>query len=392
MVNVILPIKKSTYSPRREDMKFFLHTSKISIWTPFEISSLIYEPYLHKIKFMSNILFFLLIWYSYVMRFKKRKLFLISSIFLLALSCNGTHKNRVFERVHQFKHYDFDSSTTLMDRVQDTPNVVLDFLQVADNRPDYQNYMLSDSERVIVEENINLIPQRYKELLTESLIGIYFIEDFWGSGLTNYVVDKEDNIYTFVIINPKLLQMTLSEFYLYKEMTCFIKDDEDIHFKVNMSDDFSGILYILLHEFTHAIDYVYPITPYTSPEILHEREAFFTSGFIDDIWGGYDIKRDHYQIDIFDRVSYYGFNKGPLMNITYAVELYTNLEQTPFITPYATLSWAEDLAELYSIRYLVEELNCNFAIEIYDKEELLYTYEPIKREILQNRFNKNLYF
>lgn len=326
------------------------------------------------------------------MRFKKCKLILISSILLLVVSCNRSNKNSAYERVYQFKNYDFNSSTTLMERVQETPEVVLDYLKAYDNRPDYTSYTLSDYEREIVEENLELLPDSYKEILNECLLGIYFIEDFWGSGIADYVIDSDKNIYPFIVLNPARLHETLNEAFLYKEMTCFIDDGSDLSLKVNISDDYNGILYILLHELSHAIDYRKHITPYTTKRVINDFEPNFNSTFISNIWDDYDVIAKSYSAEIFERISFYGFNEGPHIELSEVLDLYKKLDKTPFISLYATSCWAEDLAELYSMQYLVEELGCIFEIDIYENSDLLYTYEPLKRESIQNRFLENTYF
>lgn len=325
------------------------------------------------------------------MKFNKR-LPIIINLLILLLSCNRSIHDKVFQQVHQLDNYQFDPTTPLEERVIEEPDVVLNYLQVYDGRPDYRNYILNDSEKRIFKENLKLIPQSYIKTLEERLIGIYFIEDFWGSGLADYVVDSDNNIYSFIVLNPSRLYTTLNEAYLYKELTCFVKDQNDISLKVDISEDYNGILYTLIHELSHVIDYVDMVTPYTSPTFLNVVEANKNSTFVKDIWETYSKISDQYRVELFNRVSFYGFNDGPLMNISEAADLYRYLDKTPFITPYATLSWAEDMAELYTMQYLVTELGCNFEIEVQDSSGLLYLYSPLKRELLLERFQDNLYF
>lgn len=316
---------------------------------------------------------------------KNRIIYKITLIlFTTFVSCKSQVKNQL-DPVHKLENYSFNKKSSLLDKIQPTPGFVLDYLIYLDSKSNYRDYKLSQKETEIMSEHLSLIPGSYKEILRERLIGIYFIENFWGGGMTDFVVGTNNDIYTIIYLNPILLNMTLNEAFLLKEKSCYIRDNNNYKLEVNISDEFNGILYILLHEMTHAVDYIENITPFTHKSLLNYIKEEGSKDFISNVWTDYSTINSKYKSPIFDRITFYGFNNGPYINIKDSIELYKELEKTPFLTPYSTFSWAEDIADLYSIYYLTSELNCNFEISVKINDKVAYTYTPFKRELIKKR-------
>lgn len=316
----------------------------------------------------------------------KRLLIVIFVVILFSCSSKEDNFSKYLKKVRNFNNYEFDKESKLIDRVVEAPDFVMDYLIEFDNRPDYKNYELNELEKKIVRENLSLIPEEYKTILNDRLLGIYFIEDFWGSGLCSYAVKDKNEIYTIVFLNPDLLNMTLNEAFLYKERSCFyINEDEGYDIKVDISDKYSGILYILLHEFTHAMDYVKGLTPYADPSLLNYRVLNDKSFEAKKFWNDYNKVRKEYDFPIFEKITFYGFNNGPKINLEQARYLYKTLDKTPFVSLYSTFSWAEDLAELKTISYLTNELKCNYQINVLKGKEVIYTFNPLNNKKVLER-------
>lgn len=325
----------------------------------------------------------------------KRKSLTISTFILyltIFLFIGCTNKSLLqIDEVQKFTNYRFNQKSTLISRVNNAPDFVLKYLIELDNKPEYKNYALNNKEYQIIKDNIELLPKDYKDELQNSLIGIYFIDNFWGSGLTHFVIDDNNNIYTIIIINPKLLQMNLSEALTWKERTCFI-DDINYKLEIEVSDQLSGLLYILLHETTHAIDYTNRITPYPHPHLLKYTNVPKKSYDLFNIWEKYNKISKQYNSNLFSTITFYTFNNGPKAKYSDAINIYKELEKTPFVSLYSTLSWAEDIADLYTIQYLVEELGCDYTIKIIEQDNIIYEKNLYGRSLINERRENNTIF
>ena len=149
----------------------------------------------------------------------------------------------------------------LIDCVTATPPFIINYLTDMDEI-NYQDYPLSPAERELVGKILNELPESYQKIISERVLGIYFIKDLWGSGLTYFAIDKNGKVYSYMVINPKLLSMDLEEWLNWKEVTCFQNGSGPFSIKIKADTNLPAILGILLHETTHVVDYVERKTPF----------------------------------------------------------------------------------------------------------------------------------
>lgn len=62
------------------------------------------------------------------------------------------------------------------------------------------------------------------------------------------------------------------------------------------------------------------------------------------------------------------------------------LSQTPFASLYSSKLWADDFAEYVTFYHLTQKMGLPFKINIYNKGELIYSYEPMKSALVKTRF------
>lgn len=74
-----------------------------------------------------------------------------------------------------------------------------------------------DKEIEIIESYLESLPPLHQKTLQERLVGIFFINKFIGSGMADYVLDEENNIYS--------LQNDINTWMTHRENTCFAKDN-----------------------------------------------------------------------------------------------------------------------------------------------------------------------
>ena len=313
---------------------------------------------------------------------------LIAGLFIMIIAGSVSCKSGSVVREQQpdlsykrIENYDTDFDKDLIERVGMPPEIVLSYFSRADNMPAYTAYKPTEAEMSIIEKELELLPLLHRQILEKRLAGIYFIENFLGSGLADYIIGDDGTVYTILIFNPRVLQSSLSEYVSYKENSCFIRDDSSTRVEIELSETFSGFLYILLHESTHCIDYVERFTPWVEPHMLRvqgpsQRDTSFTRR----VWKDYSVLNASVQFPYKEEITFYGFNNGPKLKISDAVEVYQALEDSPFVSLYSSLNWADDFAEYITFYHMTQHLDLDYRIVIRRNDETIYMYEPMRSE------------
>lgn len=285
----------------------------------------------------------------------------------------------------QIKNFSFNPKSELISRVQAPPDFIIETWKQRDNHNDYAPYNPTQEEKIIISKSLEKLPPSYKEIFKERLAGIYFINNILGSGLADFVLDDKYNIYIYLVFNPNVLKTDISDWVTIKENTCFKKDNKDIKIKINCGKEYTGFMYILLHEGTHAIDYINNLTPYVE-SFMQELPGYKyeNSQFIEGIWSDYNIINKNIKFPYQDNLTFYGMNNGPKLLISEAYTTYNGLLKTPFVSLYGSLNWAEDLSEYITFYYLTEELKQPYKISVFKKNEE-FIFEPMKSESVVKR-------
>lgn len=304
------------------------------------------------------------------MRFKIVIFFLFIQVCISGCTCN-----QGLEPVHRFENYTFSSHNPILARVSLPPEIVLRHLQNLDNRPDYTGYMPSHDELQNFEKAIRILPSLNRSMLDKRLLGIYFIPNFMGSGLTEWVVDRTGGVYGFMVFNASVLRLDLSELLTVKERTCYINDDAAYTVQINSGKNYSGLLYILLHESTHLVDYVMNITPYVDNSMNdYLKQHVSRTPFTSLIWKAYNkpVKNTSFT----GRVFFYGIKK-PKLRLSESVSIYRDLSKSPFVSLYGSQTWAEDLAEMVSFYHITEILKQPYVIQVRKGPRILLSVRPM---------------
>lgn len=326
-----------------------------------------------------------------------RKLyFLLILLVTLALltTCVSSSKKIIFDYLDEIpaknlENYDFDQASSIISRLTDTPDFVLDYLKEMDNVYNYTSYYPTDEEIEIIESYIELLPQLHQKTLEEKLLGIYFINDFIGSGMADYVLDKEKNIYSILILNPETLNHDISTWMTHRENTCFINDNDQVKIQFECGSEYLGLMYILLHETTHIVDYIHEFTPYVEENIktINKGVVKKVTPFIENIWNEYNVPVVEYDKEFHENITFYGLGGGPKLSISSAQDIYDQLVELPFASLYGSRNWAEDFAEMAMWYHFTEKLGQPYEIKIYINSELLKIYKPMDFKNVMNRFH-----
>ncbi len=316
------------------------------------------------------------------------KLLCVLPVALLCLSLSFfiRSKDKEFKEalenpLRKLESYNFDPDSSLIERVKTTPDFVLNAWAEFDQKDDYTSYTPNREELHMIGKCLDGLPPLHGAVLKERLVGIYFINNFIGSGMADWLFDEEGDLYCYMGFNTAILRLTFSELVTQKEGSLFIKDDPDLSVKIDCGDELPGFMYILLHESTHVSDYVKNITPYTEKWMtVAQSDPPDQTPFTMSVWRSYRRPVRKYNFSYRKHITFYGLSGGPRINISDAVSLYKRLGGTPFASVHGSTNWAEDLAEYVTFYHLTQKSKHHYVISVENNAESIFTYEPMKNQ------------
>lgn len=294
--------------------------------------------------------------------------------------------------------YNLPLPEKLSARVYPTPQFIVDFYtdfdkEYMDPKNPYMAYTPGEEELKIIRSVLDNIPEKMAHDISPRFLGVFFIENLVGSAITDFLYDGKD-IYTFIVFNPKVLRMNASDWITEKEKSAFEMDSPEYDLKIDIGNDIPGFYYIFYHEFAHAYDYVFKVTPGektmdTTEQYLldlRNRKGCGNYPFVCRIWENYDLPHEGTDFDGRDRITFYGLNKGPLMKISEARSIYENLEGSPYVSLYGAQSWMEDFAEYVAMYVSVESLGRPWELSLTKNgDEIYHASRPINRGNIASR-------
>jgi hypothetical protein len=265
--------------------------------------------------------------------------------------------------------------------------VVLDNItQGIENTP--QSMAVSEDLLGDVRAALAELPFPVRQLLSENLVGIYFVRDLGGTAYTDYVAgDSIRRAAGFVMLDMDVLgQRIANDWATWKESSPF-KADPMYRLEAEIERDGgntrkNAIQYILLHELGHVLaignmlhpPWELPVSPERSPDKyifsrlswkVGEAGAKYSSLFDDE----FSNRKD---------VAYYF---GADLPAGQMVRTYEQLEQTNFPTLYAATKPEEDFAESF-VTYVHSVLMARpFEIRIFRDGTLVKTYRSCWNEM-----------
>lgn len=294
---------------------------------------------------------------------KKSSLLPLALAPLLLAACAGPSVELPAQ--NRLESYAFDPASPLESRITAPPKLFLDFFRVFDERPDYRSYEPTPADRAMVMDYLRLLPPVYEKTFRERCVGIHFVPDMVGNGLADWIVGPEGRIYFHLMLNPTSMTKTITETLSERERSAFIPA-KGWSLEVEAGARYKGLLYALLHEGAHCLDYALEISPYTDegmpPAYRPARPAlrdFFMSS-----WSGYSRPLPARDFPGRGKVSFYGLGGGPKLGIAEAADLYRGLAGSGFASLYGAQSWGEDLADLATFSILTEKLGQPYAVTV----------------------------
>ncbi len=277
----------------------------------------------------------------------------------------------------------------ILQQVYEAPDFVMQFVNEYDGEK-YRPYSPTTNQLRIIQQSFEQLPPLHRKILLTHNVGIYFIKDLKGSGISDWIVDEKGDIFTWMVFDSRLLEQNLDEWLSAKERSVYIPDDMTRDVMIEVDKSIPAFFGILLHESTHVVDYVCGITPWVERDILSynlvREKKNGDEHFVKDIWQNYYQPLARHDFEFRPAVTFYGFENGPKISIADSDNVYVQLAATPFFSLYSTSCWAEDLAEYVMYYHLTQVLKKNYRIIAWSRDGDSYVYEPAKNPRVRDRF------
>lgn len=296
----------------------------------------------------------------------KKKLIFLFFTFLVYSSLSAQTKNA-------------ENSTFYKSRISAAPESV--FKKFIDAGMQPTNHELTEAEQEKVAKAFSLLPPLHSKILQENLHSISFMDNMPNTALTSPVISA-DSIKKFnITFRAGILNETISEWANWKEKSLYDVSANPI-FEVTIdAGNLDAFVYVLLHEATHVVDAVLKLTPHAEEDENLIQHTAYTKN----IWRLFNIPMAKFTNPTLEKTR---FRSGKVQPITSAIEIYNELEKTPFVSLYGMASWYEDLAELVTIYHLTNKLNQPFVVYIKENGQIKSKFEPMKNKLVKKRLRQ----
>ncbi len=313
------------------------------------------------------------------MNMKRFSLYFLCLTIGCTLSCaTAAIRNTLLnDGYHNIADYKFDPASTMESRIQLIPDPTLKLLMQYDQRNDYQSYMPTVGEMKMFAEYCKILPPVNRRVMQSSLVRIYFIKNFIGAGMADFILSKDRKVYTIIYINPLLFTEGISEWITHRENSMF-KNNSNAHVDVNCGKKYTALMYLLLHETSHVVDYVQSRTPFTDPDFAAAQGlSGDMTPFVEGLWDSYNVMNKKTEITESRDLYAYGLSPASI-DASKISSLYEKISRTPVMSAYSVKSWAEDFADTITFYHLTQKLNQPFTITITENGKSDVVYHPMK--------------
>ncbi|MBI4802156.1 MAG: hypothetical protein HY796_06495 [Elusimicrobia bacterium] len=275
--------------------------------------------------------------------------------------------------------YNYSPASELEERMGKMPDRLLEIYRQMDGRKDYAAYEPSKADKALVVKYLRLLPPVFERVFREKCVGLYFVRGFAGNGMTSWVVDAKGRLYFHMVLNPDALKNDLSATLTEREKSCFLPVPGG-RVSVNAGKKYKGLAYALFHEGSHAVDYIYRVTPFVEPDFPERyRPPVPRSGNVfTRAWRNYSLPKPENDYRLRGKITFYGLGGGPKLAFSEAPELYRGLAGSPFVSLYGSKSWAEDFAELAAFDMITRTLGQPYKITLSVPVARPLVFEPMR--------------
>src|SRR5689334_5997565 len=118
------------------------------------------------------------------------------ALFMPAWGADNVAENPALqEKLKLFHKFETNLAIPLPERVRTIPDDFLKLLidydkSIGIKNTDYKAHAFSPEEAAMFGEYLKLLPARYRTTFSNKLMVVYFVDNFSGAGLTDWLVDK----------------------------------------------------------------------------------------------------------------------------------------------------------------------------------------------------------
>ena len=305
-----------------------------------------------------------------------KKIYTIILVFSL-FSCRNYHGNNIHP-IQRLENYNGNVVLPIEERLLTTPITITNLLNELDNVDIYSSYELNDDEKQLFMNYFGFLPLEYKNIFYEKVVGIYFINNFLGGGMTLPVFDNNGNMYMTLFFNPEILKQNISEWINFRDNSIFENNGNRISVVIECNNTYYAIIHTLLHEASHVYDFYNHVTP------PRNRETALPTDFTNGIWNSYNLPIERFDFTNRQNMAFYIF--GEKIGKEYAFDMYTALTHTPFSSLYGSTTWIEDFAEAFTWYYLNKNYGINYVTLLLENDTILLSYNPNENGLVKNRY------
>jgi hypothetical protein len=260
------------------------------------------------------------------------------------------------------------------ERIAEAPAAFLEWARKADRMPGYASYLPTEDERRLFAEYYGLLPERFKGAFEARVLGVFFVENFLGGGMSDFVFAEDGTEYNILVLNPRILKASLSEWISFRDSSPYQDDGKGLSMSVSCTGDYKALIHTLVHESAHIYDYGFHATPFVEPAIAQGDMSPSGKPFTKGAWKGYAVREERYTIPNIDRTAFYGLGKK--LPLSEALEQYRSLARTPFASLYDSASWVEDFAESAAWTWLGERLGVEYTVRLLRDGSEILAFSP----------------
>ena len=292
-----------------------------------------------------------------------------------AILCGGipAYAAMIQEQPHVAPAHGVARQDPLEDRVSSAPEGLLKRFSKELN-VNVSAHMVTPGERITLANALAQLTPFQREVLQNRLRAIYFIDGLPNNALTFPDGGTTTEPVYSIAVRAGALHETVSELVTRKERTLFDSAASELSVTVD-GETLNAMVYVLLHETTHIVDFAVGATPDPAHSI---GDHPLVSG----IWRDGITPADQYRLP---RLMGILWRTGRVMPITHAADLYDALGRTPFISVYASCDSRDDLAELVAWTELTGRLHQPYRILISKGANVMRVIEPAQSELVQAR-------
>lgn len=275
-------------------------------------------------------------------------------------------------------------SEPVLSRVQAMPADLMSAIKSNDSSigisssSEYTTRSASDPELELMEAYLVLLPAAHQRVMSKKLLAIYLVNDFAGAGYTDWVLDQSGNTYYYLILNTALFSQSLDDWLTYKDNSVF-DGLSNSKIQVTTGTGYKALLYALLHEGAHLVDYDIGVTPYVDDiHRQHTGRVNESSAFTRGVWVSQGDPFPIYDFEQRQQLNVYGiFPKRGKISASQTVTMFQQLKQTPFGSFYSGSSWNEHLADFLTYHHIEEKLGGKVKLDLLDGGEVIQSYSPM---------------